>query len=63
MSSEEADEADFCYMLRNKDLSSIWPENSVFVIEEMITTEQTFLTDLDGIVKVSIMWSNVWNYM
>ena len=59
MSSEEGDEVDFCYILRNKNLSNIWPENSVYIIEELITTEQTFLTDLDGIVKVSIMWSIV----
>ena len=59
MLSEEGDEVDFCLMLRNKNLSSVWPQKSVFVIEEIINTEQTYVTDLESIVKVSIMWSNV----
>ena len=53
MSSEGSDEKDFCYMLNYEDLSSVWPGNSVYIIEEIITTEQTFLIDLDIIVKVS----------
>ena len=54
MSSEEGDEKDFCYMLNNEDLSSVWPGNSAYIIKEIITTERTFLADLDIIVKVSI---------
>ena len=53
MSSEEDDEKDFCHMLNYDDLSSVWPGNSAYIVKEIITTEQTFLIDLDIIVKVS----------
>ena len=59
MSSEEGDEADFCFALRKRNLTSIWPEKSVYVIKEIINTEQAYVTDLDNIVKVSIMWTNI----
>ena len=56
MSSDEGDEVDFCHLLRKKNLSSIWPQKSVFVVEEIINTEQAYVTDLENIVKVSIVF-------
>ena len=53
------DEADFCHALHKRNLCSTWPEKSVYGIKEMINTEQSYVTDLDNIVKVSFMWSNV----
>ena len=58
MSSKEGDGVDFCNVLRKGHLSNIWPEKSVHVVKEIINTEQAYVTDLDNIVKVSIMWSN-----
>ena len=58
MSLKEADGVDFCNVLRKGHLSNIWPEKSVHVVKEIINTEQAYVTDLDNIVKVSIMWSN-----
>ena len=57
MSSEGGDnEVDFCFTLCNKkDLSTVWPEKSVYVVEEIINTEQAYVTDLENIVKVSII--------
>ena len=58
MSLKEGNEVDFCNVLRKGNLCNIWPQRSVFVIEELINTEQGYVTDLDNIVKVSIMWTN-----
>ena len=55
MSLKEGNEVDFCHVLRKRNLSGFWPEKSVYVIKELINTEQAYVTDLDNIVKVSIM--------
>ena len=60
MSVKEGNEMDFCHVLRKRNLCSTWPQKSVYVIKEMINTEQSYVTDLDTIVKVSFMWSNVY---
>jgi len=53
MSSE--DEHDFCFKLGSKEeLADIWPGKCVFVIQEIIHTEQTYVTDLENIVKVCV---------
>ena len=59
MALKEGEEVDFCNVLRKGNLSNIWPQRSVFVIEELVNTEQGYVTDLNNIVKVSIMWTNV----
>ena len=59
-SGEGEDEVDFCLKLCSKDeLGSVWPGKCVYVVEEIIHTEQVYVTDLENIVKVSIMWSNI----
>ena len=58
MSSKVGDEVDFSQRLRKRNLNSVWPQNSANVVKEMIISEQKYVTDLDNIVKVSLMWSN-----
>ena len=59
MSSEGGDRVDFVRVVHEVNLSDIWPKKSHKVIKHMIETEQIYVTDLDNIVKVSIMWNNV----
>ena len=59
MSSEGGDRVDFVRVVHKVNLSDIWPKKSHKVIKHMIETEQIYVTDLDNIVKVSIMWNNV----
>lgn len=59
MSLEGGDRVDFIQVVHEINLSDIWPGKSHEVIRHMIETEQTYVTDLDNIVKVSIMWSTV----
>ena len=55
MSSED-EEVDFCLKMCSKDeLASVWPGKCVYVVEEIIHTEQVYVTDLENIVKVGIM--------
>ena len=62
-SGEGEDEVDFCFKLCSKDeLASVWPGKCVYVVEEIIHTEQVYVTDLENIVKVSIMWNNICVY-
>ena len=59
-SGEGEDEVDFCLKLCSKDeLASVWLGKCVYVVEEIIHTEQVYVTDLENIVKVSIMWNNI----
>ena len=59
-SGEGEDELDYCLKLCSKEeLASVWPGKCVYVVEEIIHTEQVYVTDLENIVKVSIMWSNI----
>ena len=59
-SGEGEDEVDFCLKLcSNNELASVWPGKCVYVVEEIIHTEQVYVTDLENIVKVSIMWNNI----
>ena len=55
MSSEDGEEVDFFRILHKENLCSIWPQKSVYVLKEIISTEQIYVTDLDNIVKVSII--------
>ena len=59
-SGEGEDELDYCLKLCSKEeLASVWPGKCVYVVEEIIHTEQVYVTELENIVKVSIMWSNI----
>jgi len=54
--SSEGEEVDFCFKMCSKDeLASVWPGKCVYVVEEIIHTEQVYVTDLENIVKVGIM--------
>ena len=55
MSLKDDDEVDSCQGLHKGNPKSIWPHKSVYVIKEMISTEQSYVTDLDNIIKVSFM--------
>ena len=54
MSSEDSDIVDFVQVVHEIKHSDIWPRRSHYVIRDMIQTEQTYVTDLDNIVKVGI---------
>ena len=59
-SGEGEDELDYCLKLCSKEeLASVWSGKCVYVVEEIIHTEQVYATDMENIVKVSIMWSNI----
>ena len=59
-SGEGEDELNYCLKLCSKDeMASVWPGKCVYAVEEIIHTEQMYVTDLENIVKVSIMWSNI----
>ena len=55
MSLKGGEEVDFCHIIRKGSLTRFWPQNSGDVIEDMIKSEQKYITDLDNIVKVNFM--------
>jgi len=53
MSEDNQEEVDFCFRACNREeLSAAWPGQCVFVVEEIISTEQSYVSDLEDIVKV-----------
>jgi len=55
MSEDNQDEVDFCFRACNREeLATAWPGQCVFVVEEIISTEQSYVSDLENIVKVLV---------
>jgi len=53
MSKDNQEETDFCFRACNREeLAETWPGQCVFVVEEIISTEQSYVSDLENIVKV-----------
>ena len=40
-------------MCTKEELSGVWPGKCVYVVEEIVHTEQSYVTDLENIVKVT----------
>ena len=59
MSSEEDGKVDSVHLSHKVDSSSVWPMKCFHVIQEILSAEEVYVTYLENIVKVSIMYANV----
>ena len=57
MSEDNHEEIDFCFRACNREeLATAWPGQCVYVVEEIISTEQSYVSDLENIVKVCVVF-------